>query len=343
MASDEKEVRMMLLRKDEDTILGNDVFGRMSVDMDESEFDALPKNEFDLTEDDVKDAELFSGDGEPAPFVQPVDPFPVFRQSLRKFQDAQPKKQVARIDTDDSYGQFVCEKAVAEIQRQLDVLRDAFEQHVQGGGEDVLGAAETISNLQAASTPQEAAAAMPQIPVDLPAFAEGKVKCWRDGATVVCSMRFGTSDGQSRYATMAAKPKVNMDDVYGCACQAGLDPVTVLGILPDLAAKAQAKRLIRDTARAALKARKHSEVLGMQEPLLLASRGGDMGTAARAALMDLQQKSDHGHAGARSELTRLQGVDFVRPILADAQKRLGQGRAQKQSYIQRYVKMLESL
>jgi hypothetical protein len=341
------------------------VFGRMPVGMDESDFDALPTHEAYMdtppyaedTESDVNE-DFVQGEEMPAPFESPgVDKFPVFMSALREFQAAERPSRVVRIDTDETYGDFVCEQAVKELSRRVDELRTALEEHesdLHGPKAkplrkwEVLGAAQAVSDLRAASTTDEATKALPQVPLDLPAFAEGKVKCWRDGDDVICSIRFAAADGTARVATMATRPRADSDDVARWAMSAGVDPVTVLGMLPDLASVACGKKLVKDVAGAALAACRRVDVLGATEPLLLASPGTE-GKAPLAALMHLIQRSQAGDKQARRELKVIEtaagtpsGRAIAVPLLKEAGKRLGaaqEAKARKRTFAEKYTLM----
>jgi hypothetical protein len=344
-----EEVLTIMLGDDEN----NDVvFGRMSQGSDESEFDYLPREERDLTPEDVDVADLFAGDEEIAePFSSPIDHFPLYKKALHHFQAAEAPVRVARIDTDATYNDFVGERAIKELGRRLTELRAFVEDHVSdkhgkpiaamSEWKEVIGAAEAVNSLKAASTTDEATAALPQVPLDLPDFAQGKVKCWLDGDDVVVSLRFCAADGTPRYATMAARPRVDAEEITGWAHRAGINPVTVLGILPDLAASATGKRLVRDAAGAALQAQRRLDVVGMTddgenaEPVLL-TNGGDESTAPLAALMYVEQLADAGDEQATHEMTIIRaaaetprGREIAAPILAESTKRLAQGRKQR--------------
>lgn len=369
-------------------VLGDDEeIGRLSGGFDVADFDQLPVRECDTPLPEPEEGDLFAGEGEPKPdpFEEPkadgLDHFPVFKKALKEFSQAEAKPKVVRIDTDETYGNFVCETAVKEIARRVDELRDALEEHLEDHRKDrhpgyrgkvksmrkwdeIIGAAKAVADLRKATTPNEAAAALPSVPVDLPSFAEGKVKCWRESnGDVVCSIRFAAVDGTPRVATMAARPKVidSDDEVMGMAMRAGVNPVTILGMLPDLAEVACAKRLVKDTAGAALKAHNRLDVCGMakdgtddpsitgcEEPLLL-THIGDEGSAPLAALMYLQQRCDAGDAQACAEMSTIQkaaatptGREVAAPILVEAQRRLAEGKARKKTapkmtYAQKYA------
>lgn len=351
---DEVEQVLAMIMGDEDEI------GRISVAEggDISEWDLLPRREVDITKEVVEETDLFAGADEPkaAPFSAPTErAFPVLTAALRRYGDEESQPSVVRIDTDKTYDGFVCERAVQELQRQVDALRDALQEHLDEhsieahpGFErpvkklrrfDVLGAAGAVSKITKAKTAGDAVDAMPKVPVDVPAYAEGKVKCWRDGDAVVCSMRFQAADGTGRVATMAAKPKADVADVLGAAIRAGINPARVLGVLPDLAEAACAKRLVRDVAGAALASHRRLDVCGMaddeslNEPLLLPAGEAD-GRAPVAALMDVTQRAENGDKQAQKEVVKLEtlastpaGQKAVAPLMAEARARLADGKA----------------
>lgn len=307
-------------------------FGRMGVGGagDASEFDALLPTEADninfnidpLTGTFTIDAEtdeMIPGDesieGE---FESPEEHFPVFGAALREFQAAETPPRVARIDTEETFGTFVCEKAVSELERRVGELRAALEEHesakthgARGRSmrkwESIIGAAQAVADLKDAETPHDAVGAMPQVPLDLPPQAEGKVSCWKDGDSVVCSVRFQTKNGQPRIATMAAKPKADASAVARGALLAGVEPVTVLGALPVLADAACGRRLVPDVLGAAMRVRGREEVCNMKEPVF-AVRPGNAGSAPLAALMYVQQAADAGSPQAMEEMARIEGI-----------------------------------
>lgn len=319
---------------------GDDIVGRMPIgDMDPSDFDAMPVDEAFMTAEDVS---ITGEDEEPQPFVAPKrEVFPRFKAALRRFQQAQSRPRVVRIDTENSYGEFVCESALRELERRLEALEARFDDHLEdshahqrSAREEVVGAVKSIATLRAAKSADDAANAMPTVPVELPPFAEGKVKCWKDGDTVVCSMRFQAADGKARMATMAAKPKLDGAEVAGCLVKSKLDPVTLLGILPEVADVACAKRLVKEVAGAALKNHRRVDVFGMDdEPLLLPVEDQDI-SAPLAAFMDLEQRADAGDVQAAKEYDAIKkaaetptGRKVAAPIINEAHKRLKEARA----------------
>ena len=370
-----KEALVMLTSHEDEDI----IFGRMSVGRDPSDFDALPPFEANIAEqenwdydeegnvvearDEFEDT-LAGEDETPAPFQEPApEVFPLYKKALKHFQAEAPKSKVVRVDTDETYNDFVSQKVVDELARRVDDLQAAFDSHLEEyhgtkrrqmkkNAAEVLGAAQAVSQLTQAKDAHEAADAMPQVPVDLPPFAEGKIKCWKDGDNVICSIKFSSADGSLRIATMAARPKVDVEDVAGWAARSGLDPVVVLGVLPDLADVACGKRLVRDVAGAALKAHRRYDVRVMgedAEPLLL-TNPGEEDVAPLAALMYVEQQADAGNPQAKREMNLLQvaaetdlGKKIAAPVLAESTKRLDAGREmkmEKRPLIERYTDMM---
>lgn len=343
------EALTMVLGEDEDVM-----FGRMPSGLDESEFDYLPPFE---TEIDVNDKNMFLGEGEESPemFESPPDEqFPMFKNALRKFKSVEPKSRVVRVDTDDTHDIFMGEKAAKEIRRRVSQVRGALSDGSPRWNNVVLGAAQAISNLSAAKSADDAAEAMPKVPLDLPSYAVGKVKCWRDGDSVVLSMRFAAADGTPRVATMAARPNVDADEVEAWAMRSGVDPVTLLGAVPDVADAVCGKRLLRDVAGAALMVRELPDVQVMgDEPMLLAA-APTASSAPLAALMHVEQLAGAGHPQARAEMRKLRAVartsagqKVIAPLMSKSSARLS-GRAPrslaaKPTFAQKYALMAMGL
>jgi hypothetical protein len=219
-----KEALAMITSHDDEDVM----FGRMPVGFDLSEYDALPPVEADLLKQEGEEREVvwvdderledtledtLEGDETPAPFVSPApEAFPLYKQALKSFQAEAPKSKVVRVDTDETYNDFVSQKVVDELARRVEDLQAAFDTHLEDyhgtqrrqakrAGTDALGAAQAVAQLTQAQDAHEATSAMPQVPVDLPPFAEGKIKCWKDGDNVICSIRFCSADGKPRVAT----------------------------------------------------------------------------------------------------------------------------------------------
>jgi hypothetical protein len=349
--------------------LEDETIGRMSEGLDESEFDNLPAFEWDLTPEEAESADLYTGanptdassltptavhgddddDDKPAPFEQPVEVFPTFKRALAHFRNASTPLRVVRIDTDKSYNKLVGESALRELDRRVRELRAFVENHVHdldahnslspsqslSDWSDVIGCAQTINAIRGAETADDMTDAM-SVPLDLPDYAKGKVKCWRDGDMIVVSLRFSTVDGTPRWATMAGKPRVDAEDVLGWASRAGVDPVTVLGVAMDLADAACGKRLVRDAAQAALSAQRRLDVVDMNMddgPVVLTNVEGDEDQAPLAALMYVMQRADAGDEQAKHEIALIEaaaktkrGREVAAPLLKEARQKLAEGR-----------------
>jgi hypothetical protein len=317
----------------------DDVFGRYSAGWDaDTDFDALPTRLVDISKADVQSAELFTGEEEVREFEPPLDHFPTFKRALQHFQDESPQSRAVRIDTDKSYEGFGCEKAIKEIERRVNELRAHVEAHEadhHGGAtskmtvwDEVLGAVEAVADLKSSKDGKDAVAKLPQVPLTVPDFAQGAVKCWQDGDAVIVSIRFDTPAGP-RIATMGRKAAVDADGITEWAESQGHDPVTILGIAPALASVSTGKKLVRATAAAALEAGEHEDVWSMddEEPVILIGLGEN--NAPMAALMYLHQRADAGDAQARRELAIMQaaaktpmGKKIAAPMLQEARKRL---------------------
>lgn len=301
------------------------IFGRMPVGGagDPSEFDFVSRDEADMTPEEAQF--LFAGEDEPQPAEEM---FPVFASALRRYEAAERPPRAFRVDTDETYADFVSDSAAREIERRLTVLESGLAAHMadplahphtHDGAHMRAAVRETVLGLQAAETTGEAISAMPQVPVPLPNFARSAVRCWRDGDAVVVSVRFCAADGSPRIASMVGRPEA--DDVLGA--YSGASVRSGVGL-----------RLVRDVAGCALRAHDRPEVLGMgDEPVVLAS-SGTVGTAPVAALVHVQQLADAGHTGAQREMLLIRsaaqtplGQRYGAPALAEADRRLAAARA----------------
>lgn len=362
---DRKVLHMVTGDYEDEVVIDDDdvVFGRMPVGGagDPSEFDYVPPRFADFT---TEDSALITGDDAvPSMFESPEDTqdaFPLLRAALRHYTEASQPKRVVRIDTDDTFDDFVSDKTVAEISRRLDALEQKVNEHESDpyahphthrgrrmfaeAREDVLGAAQAVADLQDAKTARQAVDAMPQVPVDVPEDCQPHVRCWRDGDWVVVSLRFAGVDGQPRFATAAARPATDADDVARWALKSGVEPSVVLGALPELSAVACGKRLVRDVAGAALRAKHHHDVLGATGPVLLTSKGTQASTPL-AAIMWVQQLADGGHPQAQLEMAKLHraamtptGQQVAAPLLSEARRRIEAGRAQQPKTLWQRIK-----
>lgn len=310
-----REALKMLTEEYED-----ETIGRLSHGLDVSDFDVKARNRIDDTPIATEgghgdELDLLSGDDVPAMFSSPDEPFPTFKRALTHFKANEPASRVLRIDTPETHEKLVCDAACKELERRTNELRAALEEHESDHHGlstpmrkwDVLGAAEAVKNIAAAASPKEAMAAMPKIPLNIPANFEGSIHCWQDGENVICSIKFETPAG-GRIATMATKPRVDADEVAHAAIQSGMDPTTVLGCLPQLANMAAGQRLVKTVAGAALDVQRRLDVCGMSdEPILLVSIDEDS-SAPLAALMYVEQAAQNGDEQAQKEISMIQQV-----------------------------------
>lgn len=340
-------------------ILGDsdiDVFGRMANGLDVSEFDARTPLEADQ-EGDPEEMEVFLGDGEdvPAPFQPPEEHFPLFKEALHHFQAQASQPRTLRVDTEETFGHFVAEKAVKEIERRVNELRHAVEEHTADHHgpkmtalrtwDEVLGAADAVADLSASKTHDEALSKMPEVPLDLPEWADGKARAWKDGDVVICCVCFSTAEGEPRVATMAAQPKVSEEAVVGLSRVTGMHPITILGAVEHLADSACAKKLVKEIAGAALEASRRADVCVMgDEPVMLTSTGNTK-EAPIKALVHLHELAGAGDAQAQSEVAKLEAVASTQagqvvaaPALIEARKRLAaKVKAKKPTLFQRLL------
>ena len=369
---------MKMILGDDDDFMPDITVGRMSHGFDPSEFDLMARNrvydtaneteghagdELDLMSESVLSegqipgtVEAVAGDDEIAPFTSPTKEFPVLSAAMTKFKESFSKPRVMRVDTEDSYSDYVSDKVIDDLNRRVTTLEEALEAHELSPSahraafeahnldphahqrKEILGAMDAFAE---ATSPHEAAALLPQVPIDIPDFAKGKVSCFRDGGCVVVSIRFQAADGSGRVATMAAKPSADAEDVMGCAMRAGLHPVTVLGMLDEAMDRACGQKLLKEIAGAALGCQRRLDVLGMSRPILLGVRG--TGSPGMAALMHTQQRADGGDLRAQREVKKLEGSQVGRGALAWARKRLEHGRKEKAkreyNFARRYADM----
>lgn len=328
-------------------MIADPIFGRMpeAADLDIEPFDVLPTMLVNVTPDEM---EALEGESK--------ESFPTLRRALRYFRKNERNSRPVRIDTDKSYGTFMCEQAVRELERRMAQLEEALAAHEadpyahqEGYGEDeVLGAARVVERIKNAKTPAQAARALPAVPVALPDFAKGKVKCWKDGDRVCCSVRFQAADGTARVATMCAKPKVDKGSAEAWANCTGHDADDVLGALAEVADATVAERLVKDVAGAAMAAQRRLDVCGMtddDEPLELKT-ADTRGTAHESALVHLQARCEAGDQQACEEMKAIEeaarALPTTRRMLRGARQRHDKKvrtSGRKGGFIERYLQM----
>lgn len=347
------EVTTMLTNWGDD---GKVIFGRLGSGLEPSDFDVQPptrqwgddKSWINMPEGELGDElDMLAGGGfedEPNDMFDASETFPMFNHALMISTAEEPAPKAVRVDTPKSYEGLIADSTVKEIDRRLNELRDAMEQHESDGHGapvkgmrkwEVLGAIDTVKTLSAATSADDAADSLPQVPLGLPDDMKDSVKCWLDGDTVVLSIRFLSGMGDPRVATMAARPNVDSDEVMGWAMRKGMNPVTVLGVLPQLASIATGKRLMKDVAGAALGVQRRVDVCGMDdEPLVFTKMNGGAsatpGGAPLKALTLVQQAANAGNKQAQKEMgliraaaqTRM-GKQIAAPMLAAVDRQLG--------------------
>ncbi len=146
---------------------------------------------------------------------------------------------------------------------------------------------------------------------------------------------------------MAAKPRVSADVANWAASSE--DGITILGMLPDLAAVATGNKLVKDVAGMALKLSERADIEVMGEEAVLLSSRPPEGTAPIAALMDVQQRADAGDRQAAREMAVIRsaaktasGRQIAAPLLREADAKLAKGRAleaKKEPFIAKYTLM----
>jgi hypothetical protein len=320
------------------------VFGRMPVGGagDPSEFDYASRDEANMTADEAE--YLFAGDDAPSQELHPAteSAFPVFTEALRQYAAAERPPRLVRVDTTQSFPDLVSDAAAREIERRLSRVEAAFaaheadpfaHPHTHEGGKmhaasraDILG----VQALEAARTPGEALNALPEVPLGLPDYAQGNVRCWLDGNCVVVAVCFAAADGTPRVATAASRPRMPAvsEDVLG-AVATGVYTAT-------------GRRLARDIAGWAWRNHARDEVLGMGNGPVLAVSAGTQGTAPLNALVHVQKMADAGHPQARREMLMLRaaskwgdGQRVAAPLLAEVDRRVA---ADKPSLFERIAR-----
>ena len=136
---------------------------------------------------------------------------------------------MVRLDTEESYVDYLGERA-ATMEERVDALEHELAAHEADPYAHVMGA---------------------DIPLSLPPWAEGKVRCWREGDELLCSMRLPGPDGKVRIATTSTSLNGSAAEVCGYAMCAGVDAVDMLGAVPVLSEMLGAGGLLPRLAAAA--------------------------------------------------------------------------------------------
>jgi hypothetical protein len=288
----------------------------------------------------------------PAPFT-PVESsqYPIVQQLHRKFKSAMPSEKVVRVDTEESYSDFMADRRapyVADLERRLADLERAVQVHTadnHGGGklealeQRTAGIAEALAahlehgdhavdvmGAEVEAAREQAALGGTRVPLSLAPWAEGKIDCWRDGDEIYCSVRLPGPDGRVRIATTTTPVAKHVDEVLSYAEDAGVDSVDLLGgeVLHGLAEILGGGALVTQICRAAPCLLERPEVVqgvfvGVVTP------AGDPCTAAAMALLQLCQKP--GASDACFEVEALKKTPAGAKLIAEAQKRLTQAQA----------------
>lgn len=134
-----------------------------------------------------------------------------------------------RLDTEESYVEYLGARA-ATIEDRVDDLERELSAHEADPYAHWLGA---------------------DVPLSLPPYAAGKVRCWREGDELLCSIRLPGPDGKPRIATTSTSVEGAVEEVCGYAAGAGVNTVDVLGVLPVLGSMLGAGGMIPRLAAAA--------------------------------------------------------------------------------------------
>lgn len=182
--------------------------------------------------------------------------FPMLRNIYARFEELTPRDNIVRVDTEDSFGEFVGTKPFLELDRRVRELRAAIEEHAHerkhgkpvamSKWDAILGEA----NALATAKEQGADGGGRMVPLMLPPWADGKVHCWQEGDRVCCSMRIPAPDGRTLVATASTPIAEHAHDVMGYAARAGVGVVDVVGMAPHLACMMGAGSLLPQLASA---------------------------------------------------------------------------------------------
>lgn len=209
---------------------------------------------------------------------------PLLRAIYNRIAASSPPPRRVRLDTVDSYANFL---------------------HGREHREDELGEA--------------VAAPMTHVPLSLPPQFEGKIRCWRDGDEICCSIQLPGPDGQLRIATTGTPAATHAEEVVGYAVGAGVDPVDVLGVLPTVANILGGGSLVPQLAQVAPTLLKAAGKRGVPVSATIAPTV-DPAVAALATMKSMCAKGDQQ---ACDELAQIQedadnGDERARALLADA-------------------------
>lgn len=277
------------------------------------------------------------------------DHLPLFGALRRQFRQAIGDAKAVRLDTDESYAGFRAarrEPYLAALESRLAALEDAFARHAADHHGDrldalemavarhvgdpsahVLGGADPITIYGDAlmSAVSEAQVGGTRIALPLPAWAEGNVECWQDGAEILCTARLCGPDGRSRYVTSATPARDHVEEVLGCAVALGIDHDTVRAVGPSVAQKLGGQSILAELGRIASKLLRRPEAYA-HVPFVGAIIPESDATVA--ATMALLQRCQRGDRRALGEAHALAGSG-LRDLLNDAAARLARAQRDK--------------
>jgi hypothetical protein len=215
---------------------------------------------------------------------------PLFDNLTRRFSSAQPEPKMVRVDSEESYRDFRGVRRqpyIAELQRRLEALEQAFALHVSDGhgihGEDdfdVLGDA-VVSAIGVARHGGQ------QVWLPLPDWADGKIDCWQDGPEILCTVRLPGNDGRPLLATTATQLNGCFEEVVGHADAADVEVEDLIAVAPIITPVLGASRLIPEICCVA------GELIARGAPFVgKLTPKSDPRTAAAMALIQRCQRGD---------------------------------------------------
>ena len=285
------------------------------------------------------------GDEEPVPPAQrqvaaPTDSsgLPKLRNLYRRLTGSAQRPKLMRVDTPASYGDFVSRKAFKELITRVNDLRAAFEGHAGDGhggkgkalptwGE-ILGTMERVSQLRSTAA-LDNFPTVTEVPLSLPPFCHGNVRCWEEGGAICCSIRVEGPERQECILTAATPLEDHVQELLGYVADAGVDPIDVLGALPALARMFGGGGLIPQLAVAAPALLDDPETAEGRSFVRKAIPPANAPLAALMALMQLAQGGDPQAAAEWQKLARVARSPHGAPLasaMADAQGRMGRAK-----------------
>lgn len=231
----------------------------------------------------------------------PATRLPLLQRLYRKFASSAPRPRAVRVDTEESYAAWK-DKQRAPYLAELERLME------EGADEEQL----EVARCRAAECGE-------RVPVSLPPHAHDKVESWQAGDEIFTSVRLRGADGKPRIATTSTTPQQHVEQVVGYASDAGVDPFSVVGVLPALAQVLGGGSLVAHICRAAPQLMSRPEVVrgevfvGVVKP---------KSSPAVAAAMALVQNARRGDSQARNELEHVAVTASGKKLIEEAAHRL---------------------